>query len=99
MASGGAPRNVVFISSEDSAEIDIKPRLRAGADVDRCWQITGTFRLRLTTSRDFESSLSRSPTWACFVIDPLANHVGNRDSNSEAEVRDAIAPSTNSPMT
>jgi hypothetical protein len=26
------------------------------------------------------------------VIDPVANHIGTRNSNSEAEVRDAVAP-------
>jgi hypothetical protein len=27
-----------------------------------------------------------------FVVDPVANHIGDRDSNAEAAIRDAIAP-------
>jgi hypothetical protein len=87
-----AGKNVVFVSSEDSAEIDLKPRLvAAGADIDRCFVIQQHVRLP-----DHVDELRRI---ACeigelglYVIDPVANHIGDRNANNDAEVRDAIAP-------
>jgi hypothetical protein len=83
---------VLFITSEDSIEIDLKPRLvAAGADTDRVFVVREHVHLpddvgelrRL--AREIESL-------TLLVIDPVANHIGNRNSNSDAEVRDAIAP-------
>src|SRR4051794_3187745 len=48
----GAPRNVLVISSEDSAAIDIKPRLvAAGGDPARVHVVRGAFEL----PRDIEA--------------------------------------------
>jgi hypothetical protein len=83
---------VVFISSEDSAEIDIKPRLiAAGADLDRCILIIGTFRLPDDLDR-LRAMSAEVDDVALVVIDPVSNHIGDRNSNSEGEVRDVIAP-------
>ena len=84
--------NVVFISTEDSAEIDLKPRLVAAeADINRCFLIQQHVRLPddIDELRDLVSGIGDV---ALLVIDPVANHIGARNSNSDAEVRDAIAP-------
>jgi hypothetical protein len=84
--------NVLFISSEDSTEIDLKPRLvAAGAVIERCYCIQQTVRLPddLDQIRRLVSEIGGV---GLLVIDPVANHIGNRSSNSDTEVRDAIGP-------
>jgi hypothetical protein len=82
----------LFIVSEDSVEIDLKPRLvAAGAVLERVFVIRQHVRLPndIDELRRLAQEIERL---ALLSIDPLANHVGDRDSNSDAEVRDAIAP-------
>ena len=84
--------NVLFVSTEDSAETDLKPRLvAAGADIDRCFLIRQHVRLPddIEELRALAESIGEV---GLFVIDPVANHIGSRNSNSDAEVRNAIAP-------
>ena len=83
-------QNVLFISSEDSTEIDLKPRLvAAGADIERCYCIRQ--RVRLPDDVDELRALAHDLGGVgLLVIDPVANHIGNRSSNSDSEVRDAI---------
>lgn len=85
-------RKVVFVSSEDSAEIDLKPRLvAAGAVVERCALVTRD--VKLPEDVDWLRTLAGSVgEVGLLVIDPVANHLGPRNSNQEAEVRHAIAP-------
>ncbi len=53
----GGPRNIVFISSEDSAAIDLKPRLvAAGADIGRSSSSTGMYACPTTSTRSPGSS-------------------------------------------
>ena len=85
-------QNVVFVSTEDSTEIDLKPRLvAAGADVDRCYVIKEHVRLPDDVEKLRTLAVDLGGV-GLFVIDPVANHVGNRSSNDDNEVRDAIAP-------
>jgi putative DNA primase/helicase len=84
--------NVLFVSSEDSVEIDLKPRfVAAGADIARCGVIEAHVELP-----DHVGDLHRLATGMggvdLLVIDPVANHIGPRDTNNDAQVRDAIAP-------
>ena len=86
-----AGRNVVFISTEDSAEIDLKPRLvAAGAVIERCWLIERHIQLPgdVEAVRDLAREVGNV---GLLVIDPVANHIGDTNSNSDAEVRHAIA--------
>jgi putative DNA primase/helicase len=86
-----SPRTVVFVSSEDSLEVDLKPRLvAAGADLTRVKFISEAFRLPDDLER-LAATLVQIGDVAAAVVDPVSNHIGSRDSNSEAEVRDAIA--------
>jgi DNA repair protein RadA/Sms len=88
----GEPKSVLLVSSEDSAAIDIKPRVRAaGGDESRIHVIVGSFQLPSDiaalkqTIRDIEDV-------GLLIIDPLGNHVGGRDTDKEGVVRDAIGP-------
>jgi hypothetical protein len=87
-----AGENVIFVSTEDSTEIDLVPRLvAAGADLDRVRIVQQHVRLPddVVVLRERADGF---PPVALLVIDPVANHIGGRNSNSDAEVRDAIAP-------
>lgn len=84
--------NVLFLASEDSAAIDLKPRLvAAGANIDNCSLIEQTVRLpdSIDDLRDLALELGDVKL---LVLDPVANHIGDSNSNQEAEVRHAIAP-------
>lgn len=84
--------NVLFVSSEDSPEIDLKPRLvAAGADISRCRVIKQHLKLP-DDVRELRRLARELGGVRLLVIDPVANHIGARNSNSDAEVRDAIAP-------
>jgi hypothetical protein len=83
---------VLFVSSEDSIAIDLKPRLvAAGANIDRCHVISQHVKLPddIDSLRTLANGMERV---GLLVVDPVANHIGDRNSNSDAEVRDAIAP-------
>jgi hypothetical protein len=88
----GERRTVIFISSEDSPAVDLKPRLAAaGADMARIVFITSTFRLPDDAER-LRATIAAAGDVAMVVIDPLGNHVGRRKSNDDGEVREAISP-------
>jgi AAA domain len=87
-----AGANVIFVATEDSAAIDLKPRLVAAAAViERCFVIECHVKLPDDVGR-LRELLEGVGEVALLVIDPVANHIGNRNSNSDGEVRDAIAP-------
>lgn len=84
--------NVVFLTSEDSAAIDLKPRLvAAGVVEERCFVLSNNVRLPDDVPR-LRRLAEKIGDVAMLVIDPVANHIGDSNSNSEAEVRHAIAP-------
>jgi hypothetical protein len=84
--------NILFVSSEDSTEIDLKPRLvAADADIDRCFVVQQNVRLPSNID-ELHHLADDIGGVGLLVVDPVANHIGNRNSNSDAEVRDAIAP-------
>ena len=84
--------NVLFVSSEDSAGIDLKPRLvAAGANIGRCSIIAQHVKLPEHVDELRRLALELGGV-DLLVIDPVANHIGDSNSNSEAEVRNAIAP-------
>lgn len=90
ISNGGL--NVLFVATEDSAEIDLKPRLVAArAVMERCFLIRQ--HVRLPGDVDALRTLAEGLGGVgLLVVDPVANHIGDRNSNSDAEVRDAIAP-------
>ncbi len=83
---------VLFVTSEDSVAIDLGPRLvAAGADVSRVFTVQEHVRLPDDVD-ELRRLAGEVGDLALLVIDPVANHVGDRNSNNDAEVRDAIAP-------
>lgn len=87
-----AGANVLFVSTEDSTAIDLKPRLvAAGAILECCYVIQQHVRLPEHIDQLRELAHDHGGV-GLLVIDPVANHIGDRNSNSDAEVRDAIAP-------
>ena len=89
----GEKRNVVWIGSEDSAAIDIKPRIvAAGGDPDRVLVVKAGW---IQLPRDIDE-ISRAMVGLGDVgmvnIDPVGNHISGKESNSETDIRDAIAP-------
>jgi AAA domain len=88
----GAKRNVIWIASEDSAAIDIKPRLiAAGGHADRVYIVKTWVQL----PRDI-GALGRMirvvGDVGLVIIDPVGNHITGKNSNSDTDIRDAIAP-------
>ena len=85
-------RNVIFISSEDSTEIDLLPRLvAAGAVIERAYCIEEHVHLPDDVD-DLRAKAREIGDVGLLVVDPVANHIGDRSSNSDTEVRHAIAP-------
>ena len=88
----GDKRTVVVIASEDSASVDIKPRLiAADGDPERVFVITDWVQL----PRDIEqigNTLREIGDVGLLVIDPVGNHITGKNSNSDTDIRDAIAP-------
>jgi len=88
----GEAKSVVIVSSEDSVEVDIKPRLvAAGADLARCHYVTGSFRLPDDVAK-LQRTLVAVGDVGLLIIDPVSNHIGGRRTDKEEEVRAAIAP-------
>ena len=83
--------NVLFVSTEDSTEIDLKPRLvAAGADLARCHVVDQ--HIHLPDDVDELRRLAwRLGGVGVLVVDPVANHIAGK-TNDDVEVRHAIAP-------
>jgi AAA domain len=85
-------RIAIFVSTEDSTEIDLKPRLvAAGAEMTRCFDIPRHVQLPDDVYALKQLAIEKGDV-GLLVIDPVANHIGDRDSNSDVSIRDAISP-------
>ena len=86
----GAQRNVVWIGSEDSASIDIKPRvIAAGGDAEHVAVVTTWIQL----PRDIDAlsnTIAMIGDVGLVIIDPIGNHIAGASSNAETDIRDAI---------
>lgn len=89
----GPKRNVVWIGSEDSAAIDIGPRIEAaGGDRDRVLVVkTGWIQLPRDID-EIERAISKMGDVGMLVIDPVGNHIAGKNSDGDTDIRDAIAP-------
>ena len=88
----GHPVNVLILASEDSNAIDLKPRIvAAGGDPTRVHSVTGSVLLpdHIPALR---ATANRIGNVGLIVIDPIGNHLGGANTDSEGAVRDAIAP-------
>jgi putative DNA primase/helicase len=85
------PMNVLLIASEDSDEIDIKPRVvAAGGDVDRIYSVNGPLTLPAGVAALEQTARDISDV-GLILLDPVASHVRG-DTHAEDPVRYAIDP-------
>ena len=88
----GGPRNVLIVSTEDSASIDLKPRLEAaGADHERWHLIVDKEFLLPRDLYRLEDLAAAFGDVGMIVIDPIGNNIGGVDTDKEGAVRNAIA--------
>lgn len=88
----GPNRNVVWIGSEDSAAIDIKPRIvAAGGDPERILVVKHGW---IQLPRDIDEitrAAAELGDVGMISIDPVGNHIAGKNSNAETDIRDAIS--------
>jgi hypothetical protein len=83
-----APRNVLVVASEDSPDVDLKPRvLAAGGDASRVFVVKR--HIFLPRDTDYLEKLIEQKQIGLLIIDPVANHIGG-SSDEEVSVRLAI---------
>jgi hypothetical protein len=88
----GPKTNVLWIGSEDSAGIDIIPRLIvAGGDPHKILLPKDGWIQLPRDLDEITTAILEFGNVGMVVIDPIANHLAGKDSNTE-EVREAIAP-------
>jgi len=86
----GDNSRVIYVSSEDSMEVDTVPRLHAAqAELVRVTFVTRTIRLPDDVSwiSDLASTIGNV---GLIIIDPIGNHLGGVDTDKEGLVRQAI---------
>jgi AAA domain len=89
----GDGRNVVWIGSEDSNAIDVRPRIVAADGIDSRVLVVKEGWVQLP--RDIEEirrAMADFGEVGMLVIDPVGNHLGGKSSNADTDIRDAIAP-------
>ena len=87
----GQPRNVLLVSSEDSAAIDIRPRLKAAEGNDsRVCLVRSEFALPRDLGRLRDLALEIGDI-GLIVIDPVGNHLDGADTDKEGAIRHALA--------
>jgi hypothetical protein len=89
----GTRKDVLIVSSEDSASIDLKPRLvAAGADHTGWRLIIENILLPRDLYRleDLATETTNVGMVGMIVIDPVGNHLGGADTDKESAVRFAI---------
>jgi hypothetical protein len=90
----GEARNVIWVGSEDSAAIDIRPRLEAAEGDPARVTVVKHGWLRLPDDLDSIAEVIRDRPCGVglLIIDPLSNHLGGRDGDRETQLREALAP-------
>jgi AAA domain len=88
----GEPRRALWLSSEEDAARDLRPRLDvAGADTSRVALIPDRFRLPDHVEWLHER-IEKEGEVGLVVIDPISNHIHRTNSSMEEEVREALQP-------
>jgi hypothetical protein len=89
----GSKRNVVWIGSEDSNSIDVRPRIEAaGGDPGRVLVIKSGWIQLPRDVDEISRAMAELGDVGMLVLDPVGNHIAGKNSNSETDIRDAIAP-------
>ena len=85
------PVNVLIVATEDSDEIDVKPRVvAAGGDPDRIYTLVGSLRLPEDVAALRAAAVEIGDV-GVIILDPVASHIRG-DTHTEADVRRAIDP-------
>ena len=88
----GTPKRVLVVTSEDSIELDFKPRvLAAGGDDQMIEIVVGPFLMPADLGWLKEKAREIGDV-GLIIIDPIGNHLGGVDTDKEGLVRAAIAP-------
>ncbi len=86
----GLKRNVLWIASEDSAAIDIGPRVAAAkGDADRVSIVRDWVQLPADLEK-LSNTIIEIGEVGLVGIDPVGNHIAGKNSNGETDIRDAI---------
>jgi hypothetical protein len=90
----GPKRGVVWVGSEDSAAIDIKPRvIAAGGDPERILVVeSGWLKLPDDIEQITDAFGAFDGDVGLVIIDPVGNHIAGKNSDRETDIRDAIGP-------
>lgn len=90
----GEKRNVIWITSEDSAAIDIGPRVdAAGGEDSRIFIVNDWLQLpRDIDNGSLANTVEDVGDTGLLIIDPVGNHITGKNSNAETDIRDAIGP-------
>ncbi len=102
------PGSTIILSAEDDPSITIVPRLKAtGADTDKIFILKGkkvtlpdgtvghTFLYNLSKDLDLihlDNTLKAVPNPRLVIIDPYTAYMGDKDSNSNTDVRSFLHP-------
>jgi len=85
----GGTRGVLWIKTEDSFEIDVKPRFTAqGGNPDLFYAVHK--RVRLPEDIPYIESFTREMNVGMIVIDPIVGVIGGADTNAESAIVAAI---------
>jgi hypothetical protein len=86
----GEPKRVLVVTSEDSVELDFKPRvLAADGDANLVEIVTGDFLMPRDLDWLQQKALELGDV-GLIAIDPIGNHLGGADTDKEGLVREAI---------
>lgn len=86
---GHDARTVLWISTEDSFEIDVKPRFIAQGGDPRMF-LTANKRVRLPEDLDKIESVCREHGVGMLVVDPIVGVIGSANTNDEGPIVAAI---------
>lgn len=85
------PMNVLLVATEDSDEIDVKPRVvAAGGDVERIYSVASELLLPRDVGA-LRKTVVEIGDVGLVIVDPVASHVRG-DTHAEDPVRNAIDP-------
>lgn len=89
----GPKTQVVWIASEDSNAIDVKPRVKAAGGVDGEILVVSEGWVQLP--RDLaliDEKIAELGNVGMVIVDPVSNHMAGKNSDRDTDVRDVIAP-------
>lgn len=86
------PANVLVLATEDSASIDLKPRIVAAGGLPNRVDVIKEHVLLPRDVLKIVKTAKEIGNVGLIIIDPIANHLGGENTDGEGKVRDAIAP-------